>query len=274
MNRLKSTFHIISDLHLEFRPNVKTLSDLSSILTRYIPENHKDKELIMAGDIGYPTTDHYWEFIDSCTQNYNNVFIVAGNHEYYAQNNTYAEINDFIKERRCSYPNLHFLINESVKFDNYTIIGSTLWTDIPDDKKPYLKRSMNDYRLIMTKPNVPMTVDDSCIFHKEAVEFLKSEIDSAENDVIIISHHLPTKGLIHPKYTAYETLNCGFYTDLEELMNKKTKTWICGHTHTPMIHDVKTSDGAICRTLCNPIGYPGENTNMSMLVLNLDEVSI
>jgi hypothetical protein len=60
----------LSDVHLEFRQK----------LPRVVP---KGDILILAGDIGYPFSGLYEEFLRKMTHSFKKVFLVVGNHEYY-----------------------------------------------------------------------------------------------------------------------------------------------------------------------------------------------
>lgn len=77
---------------------------------------------------------------------------------------------------------------------------------------------------------------------------------------VVITHHLPSRSLIHPKYLTPEMkpYNQWFYCDLDYLFSERIKCWFYGHTHTPS----KDVIGGV-PLLCNPIGYPGENKELN-----------
>lgn len=78
-------FHVFSDIHLEFC-NHYSMKKHINIKNRYDYDYHDEKDeinLILAGDIGYPERKEYKNFIKSCSSLYDNVFIIAGNHEFY-----------------------------------------------------------------------------------------------------------------------------------------------------------------------------------------------
>ena len=83
---------------------------------------------------------------------------------------------------------------------------------------------------------------------------------------IIITHHMPSESLIDIKYKTKQMLpyNQWFYCNMDNLIETKKdkiKCWIYGHTHTPsnvIINEIPF--------LCNPIGYPNENS-----ILDLDK---
>lgn len=249
-------FHILSDIHLEFLQTVETLNDLIKIYP-FLYENinrdeNKDKYLILAGDIGYPTSSNYHTFLQSCSEEYKDVFCIFGNHEYY-----HAEMN-FIENYVCEIfkdlANVHFLLNkEYFLTDDVVLIGTTLWTNIDKNSRYIVQSSMNDYNSIQ-KDKKCLTIDDTNNLHELSIKFLEECIKKNENKkVIIITHHLPTKKLIHEKYYSYGSINKAFYTDLEKFIEKHTKTiklWICGHSHSSKEEAIQETN-----LILNPIGY-------------------
>ena len=54
--------------------------------------------------------------------------------------------------------------------------------------------------------------------------------------------------------------NQWFYCDMDEIIDRnknKIKCWIYGHTHMPASNIINGT-----QFLCNPIGYPGENSKV------------
>ena len=63
--------------------------------------------------------------------------------------------------------------------------------------------------------------------HIESVNYIK---DNIAGNTIVLTHHLPSFKLITDKYKTYRN-NTRYASDLESLMTKNVKYWICGHTH-------------------------------------------
>ena len=92
-----------------------------------------------------------------------------------------------------------------------------------------------------------------------SVDFLEDALQKNKN-CIVITHHVPSSSLIDVKYKTQQLLpyNQWFYCNMDDLFEKnenKIKYWIYGHTHTQsnvIINEIQF--------LCNPIGYPNENT--------------
>ena len=120
----------MSDIHLEFLKNVSCLNSLSQKIPSLYSECKFDKKetvLVLAGDIGYPTTDKYWKFIQDCSSQYYKVILIAGNHEYYNTHSmkhykfstsdkisTIEEIDILISDKIKKYTNCHFLQKDAV----------------------------------------------------------------------------------------------------------------------------------------------------------------
>ncbi len=231
--------HLISDLHLEFHPNINNLSDLSlKVPSLFEGINNPNKGqtrdiiLILAGDIGYPTEKNYWNFIEDCASKYKHVIYICGNHEYY--DDQIDIVNDTIKfnneKLRKIYPNLWFLNKEKVIIDDVTFLGTTLWTNIPENKEKIVERQINDYKKIYIGDDSPFNAKDCTRLHHEDLKWIK---DSITDNTIIITHHLPSKHLSHKKYAFYTDINCAFWTDIDDnLFSKKILMWLCGHTHS------------------------------------------
>jgi predicted phosphodiesterase len=262
------TFQIASDLHLEFYDDPKDIPKLA-VSADY---------LILAGDIGHPYNSHYVNYLTDLSGKYKTVFVVTGNHEYYCKYSgenslhTIESINEKIVEICNSLPNVIFLNNKSFDIDDeIIIIGSTLWTNIPDKMKYYIKSRMNDYNYIWKKDNngnfMNIGPDDVCAMHQVNVSWLTSELDKykgTNKKIIVVSHHLPSDVFVHDMYKGDRILS-GFMTNLDHLIGPNIKCWIAGHTHKCIN---ETLNGVQC--IVNPCGYPGENPEFKNdLIINL-----
>jgi hypothetical protein len=144
------------------------------------------------------------------------------------------------------HPNLYVLMNASVvfpEFPMYRFIGTTLWTD----KAPPIQ-SLNDFKYI------PFTTTDWTTLHANSVAFLEDELEDASQQVVVITHHMPTYAMIAPNYKD-SPLNCGFAANCDSLMSHpKICLWVCGHSHGQM------SIEHPCRCSLNARGYPNEDS--------------
>lgn len=232
----------ISDIHLEFY--------------KKIPEDlitPKAEILCLAGDIGFPYSDIYEEFLIKVGKDFKKVFLINGNHEYYkTQGNTYHtmeeienRISQIIVENKLY--NITYLDNSYEDYNNYRFVGSTLWSKC---EVPIVEHCINDFRAIKE-----MTVSLYNELHSVCREYLSScDITESPYPVIVLTHHLPSHKLIDEEYKNHKHLNKYFASHSEDLFSTKIKVWIYGHTHKcsrKIWKDIKF--------ICNPLGYPEEN---------------
>lgn len=237
-------FRIISDLHLEFRP-----FSLRSLLSQHVDA------LFLAGDISTFTKRHIAsEFLRECTaETKAPVFLVLGNHDFYG--GSLKEVKNWWKENT---PDGVHLLNQniiplSIGDKTYKVMGTTLWTDVPSNANDIL----NDYHCI-NGISVDAVRNE---FHSDR-RWLESELQktSPEDNVIVMTHHLPSMKSIHPKYHSMPScMNECFASNLDYVFEKsqpQLKMWIHGHTHSPLDYLINNT-----RVVCNPRGYPRENPN-------------
>jgi len=221
------------------------------------PKIENDAEvLILAGDVGNPYEEKYKNFLKSVSENFEKIFLITGNHEYYCHGNSIIEtdkhITNIIQSERLD--NVIFLNNDFYDYKNYRFVGTTLWSKITNSADNSLTSCFD---LIHDFDVEKMSKTDSIknynkLFDKN-YNFLQKTIFETESPIIAITHHLPSHQLVAPKYLGH-TINQCFASSCEKLMTENVPYWFYGHTHTP-------GDTIIGKTrlLCNPMGYPNEN---------------
>ena len=241
MNNMKVRY--FSDLHLEFiKPN-----KIEKFI-RKIPSGI-DEICILAGDIGNPYQKNYDIFMNFISKNFKKTFYIAGNHEYYNTKKTIQETNEFMEGYFQKFNNISFLNNNYEIYNNYCFIGTTLWSKITNPKY-----EINDVHRIHNFDYIQYNK-----LNMLCVDFLQDALQKNEN-CIVITHHMPSSSLIDVKYKTQEMMpyNQWFYCNMDDLIEtnvNKIKYWIYGHTHTSsnvIINNISF--------LCNPIGYPNENS--------------
>jgi predicted phosphodiesterase len=235
----------LSDIHLELL-NSKTISKYIGKITPNLKQ-----VCVLAGDIGNPYSSSYGIFMDFINESFKKTFIIAGNHEYYNNDKTIEDTNEYMATFFKQYPNISFLNNSYECYDGYCFIGTTLWSKISN---PQYK--INDVTAIKNLDYIKYNY----LNHK-AILFLEEVIKNQTN-VIIITHHMPSSSLIDAKFKSADMkpYNQWFYCDMNTFItvNKdRIKCWIYGHTHLPSHHII---DG--CPIICNPLGYAGENAHL------------
>ena len=241
-----------SDLHFEFSE-----LDLEDI--------EPGDVLVLAGDIlsvkhlmqqvqrANTDTSHVGtiNFFDRVTAAFKHVIMVMGNHEYYG-----SDITEGIDDLKSilDYPNLHILDGEYIEINNNLFICGTLWTDFNDEEPFTLLRAptmINDYRVIR---NNGKRLDPADIIekHKHIVKWVTHVDKMGYDNVILVTHHSPSKQTTADHYKHDTVMNGLFGSNLDHLLSMFDYA-IFGHQHdpkTPVVND--------CVLLNNSRGYPFE----------------
>ena len=272
-----------SDLHLE-------ASDI------YVSNPDNADVLILAGDIAVVSrmadfndesdnyhSQRYHEFFIRCSQCFDHVIMVCGNHEFY--HGDIKDTVDKLKQYLKYIPNLHILNNESIEINGYLFCGATLWTDMNNEDVDTLytiKSRMNDFKLISNRSNiVEYKVDgerkyrisnllpiDTVQLHRKSVEYFESMLQ-LDKKTIIISHHTPSFKSVAPQWAADTLTNGAYHSDLAWLINKydNLKGWFCGHTHDRHCYTINQAT-----ILCNPRGYRNHDAGYDTFMMQVTDI--
>ena len=127
----------MSDLHMEFQENSRYLKNNELPVTGDV--------LVLAGDIFYlrdkvaPLTK-FWKW---ASENYRQVLIVPGNHEYY----NYSDVMERGLQWRWMFrKNVGYYQNQVVRIDDTDFVLSTLWSRINPNDEYFVWKGMNDFR--------------------------------------------------------------------------------------------------------------------------------
>lgn len=265
-------FQYISDIHLEHY----NVCQVDSVIPKKI-----SPILILAGDIGYPKKDTYKYFIDKVSSIWDKIFLIAGNHEFYQTEkfnkynehkiNTIEEINDIILSIVKNYSNVHFLSNSKYEIEidkkKFIILGSPLFSYIPDDRRFTVFSNMNDFnyiylRFILDGNLRKISTSDFNILHSKCLNWLEKELNfykKTDFNIVVITHYAPTIKSIDEKYKDNK-LNCAFYSDLDRLIDNNIYCWIHGHTHSQREVEVNG-----IKVVNNSIGYLFEKADNVIL---------
>ena len=126
-------FQLFSDLHLELLDELKYNTFINSIIP-------KTNILILAGDICNIHHKYFHQFMEFCDNNWQDVYYVLGNHEYYSEINTYYELKKIYEFELLSYANITLLdCNKAIinyknettgENEEWELLGCTLWSKI------------------------------------------------------------------------------------------------------------------------------------------------
>ena len=193
---------------------------------------------IVAGDSGNGL--HFQTKIkNELEKHYKKVFIIPGNHDYYGE--TFED---------CQNEKL-----QELEFDGFKIVGCTYWTNFRKNvfaaQDAY--RYINDF--VYIKDITPAKIIQ---LHNK---FKKNIFDLQYKPDIIVTHFPPIIESQHEKYGEH-ILNPYFVNDDEEFfLHMSPKIWIHGHTHSAFDYTKGET-----RVICNPMGYPNENTGLPLAI--------
>lgn len=239
---------VLSDLHLEFE---KPWS--------YVDPGKGDV-LILAGDIcttidfiedSYDLKGTYQNFFNRCSEGFNKVFYVMGNHEHYG-----GTLQDSASILRDILPaNFTVLDNNSEYYRGVHFVGATLWADWAGRSKEMMRigeSRMNDYATISyPMPGMDLKPADTLFEHDNTVYWFGQVLPTLRGKVVVVTHHAPSYRSISGDYVTSETIGA-YASDLEDIIHKfKPDLWVHGH-----IHDTRDYVIGETRIVCNPKGYP------------------
>jgi len=234
---------IISDLHQEFGITQLNFDNADVI--------------VLAGDINLGTKGIEWIIKEIKNKP---VIYVLGNHEYYK--GTYPKTLHKIKEL-AKNTNIHVLENESVKINNITFHGATLWTDFSLFGNPrtygiLCQNKMNDYKKIRRDPSYSkLRTIDTYRIHNESLRWLTKSLEEKQGDInIVVTHHAPSIKSVPESYKT-DPIAAAYASNLEEFIIKyQPNYWIHGHIHEPKNYTIEKTT-----VICNPHGYINDEYN-------------
>ena len=218
-------FQIASDLHIE----KSELNDTFDT-TKYIVPSARN--LILAGDIGtFYKYGQLYNFISSLSTQFDTIIYVPGNHEYYRpRDKSYPRlsmhrIKNLAKSMMSKIRNLHILDNTTLRIGNFTVVGSTLWSD--SSIETYIPKSLNNI--------VGLDLPTYREMYNSSVSFLTKEISRCSERgerVIVVTHYSPSPTTI-PNLMKLNLKNIiNFYaSNVEYLFGDPVVCWISGHIH-------------------------------------------
>ena len=238
---MKTILHLVSDLHLErSSEDHMKITKLNILLNKLHKKKGEIHILAAVGDISNVRHQSFNLFFEKVSPLYDHILYVPGNHEYY--NDYHVEnklsmkkILDEMKKIINNYPNVKILDNNSIIINDYKFIGTTLWSNVDESSKDYIREHINDYHLIHTEKGL-LTIADTNNFNKKNIKWLVSELKT-DIPCIVLSHHAPlfndpenNNYTADPKYTRSKN-NCAFHNNLKVLLKKPIILWTFGHTH-------------------------------------------
>ena len=218
--------------------------------------------LVLAGDTCYlgKGVEHFKDtFFKWCSDNYQQTYLLPGNHEYYGKFPLDKTLEDWQLD---IFPNVHYLNNRSVIIGEAELFFSTLWTHLDPMEIYDAQHVMNDFRRIKLSNNSYRAISQNRI-HGICRRWLTQALkDSKAETKVVVTHHCPIADLgvqIHVGSMAYPA----YAEDMSSLMRDTTPDyWIHGHVHKPCTNG-KMVD--VTTILSNTLGYVyyGENADFN-----------
>ncbi|MEG0693715.1 MAG: metallophosphoesterase [Oscillospiraceae bacterium] len=231
----------VSDLHLEFKENLAYVQSIPFEVTGEI--------LILAGDTFYlkDRTMPNIKFWKWASQNYQQVMLVPGNHEFYNNGDVSVRGDSW---QYMFLDNVGYYYNKVVRIGDVDIILSTLWSHIPAENEFNVFRGMNDFCQILYDKH-RLRIEDFNAEHEKCLAFIKqSVLESTAKHIVVVTHHLPTFQAI-AKERINDSMNNAYVTGLSNFIaDSRIDYWIYGHSH-------ENIDTEICTTkiVSNQLGY-------------------
>lgn len=170
------------------------------------------------------------------------MFWVPGNHEFFG-----TAFEEGIKTARNlekeSCMNGKLVLLHQTKYDvpnsQVTILGCTLWSQIPEESEKIVSDTVIDYKQING-----WTVDTNNTTHELDLSWLRGQVAAIQTEnaavkdnayrrsILVVTHHAPcVAGTSSPQYTG-NPCSCAFATDILGGGDwTGVKTWVHGHTH-------------------------------------------
>ena len=235
-----------SDIHLEFGPILLDNEDNSDVL-------------VLAGDIfvaehlnheGYQKTKIV-EFFDSVNDQWDNIILVYGNHEYYE--GKIGGVTDLLN-KNVNMKNVRVLDPGHVVIGGVMFVGGTLWTNFNQNPVDMwaASRSMNDFYLIHNKSGSRFKPEDAAMIFEEHLEYITNILDE-RHPTVVVTHHAPSNISIQDCYKG-DNISPAYFSHLDEFImnNNNIHLWIHGHTHHCVDYMVGNT-----RVVSNQRGYAG-----------------
>lgn len=230
-----------SDLHLEFSDNYNYLKRNPIVPVGDI--------LVLAGDIGYLNDDNYktHPFWDWASENFKQVIVVAGNHEFYKYYDLAGVPEGLVVSIR---ENVKCYYNAVVSVENVDFIVSTLWSKIELENAYLTERGVSDFHRILYQKEL-LTWDKFNKEHDKCLSFIQNKVsESKARYIVVVTHHVPSFRLESPDFRGGK-INGAFTVELEKFIEQSPiDYWIYGHSH-------RNIDKKIGNTKCvtNQLGY-------------------
>lgn len=215
-----------SDLHLEFPQNRKYL-EMNPIkpVTPYLVLAG-DIDVFRHGRVSHPKAFEYY------ADNWEQVFIIPGNHEYYSAGGKASDISNATHIDYHVADNVRYLNNTKVELGGVELYFSTLWSFLQNSM---IERYIADFRTCRFK-NKKYNYHHHNDFFEKSIKWLDEELSKPKNNPrLVVSHFVPSQATDgYPSLNdAHSQIMKGYFTaQIDEYLEKwPIDYWIYGHNH-------------------------------------------
>jgi len=229
----ETQLQILSDLHLE----APAAYDVFTIIP-------KAPYLALLGDIGNVKDAGFFEFLQQQLANFQAVFLVLGNHEPYHCDWEEAKaklacFGDGMRQvSQMGKKQGEFVFLDQTRYDlssTVTILGCTLFSNIPPEQMEAIRSGMNDFSYIKD-----WSLESYQRAHSAELDWLNAQVESIsrlepDRKITILTHYSPCthKKAVDPVHVG-SSIFSGFRSDLSGEIcweSRSVKIWAFGHTH-------------------------------------------
>ena len=261
---------------------VQVFSDIHIELWNKLPELPiKSKYLFLAGDICKLRHPLFYKFFDYCSERWEKVFYVPGNHEFYDNRKNYNEL-DFEYNHNLSqrYKNIYYLNNNSAPLDeSINVYGSIFWTNPMFESTYQAKTLINDYNSISYFNKSARQLEDWNLNYvreisNQSYALLHKHLNETNKKTIVVTHFPPFRtGSSNPKYDNDNPIIKSYFSWPDEMLKNiklnNVPLWISGHTHWSYDYEKFGK-----RFISNQLGYRSEVGKTGINEEGLFEVEI
>jgi predicted phosphodiesterase len=257
---------IYSDLHLEFdgfQPKKEWLQNVDLVIQvgdlQHAPNNINILKSWEVPVLFVPGNHDFWNPMFSIPDPYS----TSPRHEIVYKHHLLQAVE---KMKEAAFGSMvHVLYNDVIEFGGIQFLGTTLWYDALKLSKPE-SMHLNDYYRIFMAQDKPIQREFIAEEHLKATQFIRETLAVPfDGKRVLLTHH---PAWIPPiVWDEYGPLGKAYGTDLSRLWKGNIDLMVHGHVHDNIDTRIEQT-----RILCNPRGYPREDTRRTFkkqLVFNL-----
>jgi len=269
---------ICSDIHLEFGPIELVNKDGADVLV-LSGDICIANDLLDVDNTNVARSNKFHEFFQQCSNEFQSVMYVSGNHEHY--HGDFAKTHQILFDRLSYLPNIFVLDKEIVTDGDVMFVGSTLWTDMDNGNERAINNAhdrMNDYvhidnsnRMVNYKvPSDPLNRNSPPVFktrpgkfspqasideHEHCIGFIRDVVDdNPTKTIVVVGHHAPSLRSLDIAFGRDPAVYPAYASNLDDFIRARPqiKLWTHGHIHCPQDYMIGQT-----RIVSNPRGYIG-----------------